>query len=105
VVSALVFSELSDDEVEYTLQECWRILRPHGTLLIADEVWPSSRLGQIGGFLLRVPLAVAPFMLTETTTHRVAGLEVRIARAGFRITRVSGYLAGTMKLIAGEKVA
>ena len=28
VVSTLVFSELSDDEIEYTLAECWRILRP-----------------------------------------------------------------------------
>ncbi len=105
VVSALVFSELSQDETEYTLHECWRILRPSGTLLIADEVLPSSVLGRFGAHLLRVPFAVAAFVLTQTTTHRVAGLEGLVARAGFRIVRVAGYLAGTMKLIAGEKVA
>jgi len=38
VVGTLVFSELSDDEIEYTLAECQRILRPGGQLLIADEV-------------------------------------------------------------------
>jgi len=103
VVSTLVLSELSEDEIEYTLHECLRILRPSGTLLIADEVLPSSMLGRIGGSLLRMPFAVAAFVLTQTTTHRVAGLEERIAGVGFRIVRVSGYLAGTMKLIAGEK--
>ncbi len=45
VVSTLVFSELSSDEIEYTLTECRRILRPGGRLSIADEVLPDSVLG------------------------------------------------------------
>jgi len=105
VVSALVFSELSYDEIEYTLNECWRILRPDGYLLVADEVLPGSVWGRVGGALLRLPFAVAAFIFTQTTTHRVAGLEGRIAMAGFRIVSVSRYLAGTMKLIAAQRVA
>lgn len=105
VVGTLVLSELSRDEIEYTLRECLRILRRGGSLLIADEVLPRSVLGKMGGFLLRLPFAVAAFVLTQSTTHRVSDLEERIAEAGFRIVRVTGYLAGTMKLVVAEKVA
>jgi len=105
VVSALVFSELSDDEIEYTLAECWRILRPGGQLLVADEVLPDSMLGQIGTFLSRLPFVIAAFVLTQNTTHQVVGLEARIARAGFQILDTAEYLMGTMKLFVAERVA
>ena len=104
VVSTLVFSELSDDEIEYTLAECWRILRPGGQLLIADEVLPDSMLGQIGTFLFRLPFVIAAFVLTQNTTHRVAGLEARIAQSGFQILDTAEYLMGTMKLFVAERV-
>jgi ubiquinone/menaquinone biosynthesis C-methylase UbiE len=104
VVSTLVFSELSDDEIEYTLAECWRILRPGGQLLVLDEILPDSMLGQIGTFLLRLPFVIAAFVLTQNTTRRVAGLEARIARAGFRVLDTVEYLLGTMRLFIAEKV-
>ena len=104
VVSTLVFSELSDDEIDYTLAECWRILRPGGQLLIADEVLPDSMLGRIGTFLFRLPFVIAAFVLTQNTTRRVAGLEARIARAGFRILDIEEYLMGTMRLFVAERV-
>jgi ubiquinone/menaquinone biosynthesis C-methylase UbiE len=105
VVSTLVFSELSDDEIVYTLSECWRILRPGGLLLLADEVLPGSPLGQIATLLFRLPFAIAAFVLTQNTTHRVAGLEDRISGAGFRIVDAKSYLMGTMKLFVAEKAA
>ncbi|MFN2184359.1 MAG: corrinoid protein-associated methyltransferase CpaM [Anaerolineae bacterium] len=103
VVSTLLFSELSDDEVAYTLAECWRILQPGGVLLIADEVLPKSMLGRIATFLFRLPFAIAAFVLTQNTTHRVAGLEDRISAAGFRIVDTGSFLMGTMKLFGAEK--
>jgi demethylmenaquinone methyltransferase/2-methoxy-6-polyprenyl-1,4-benzoquinol methylase len=103
VVSTLVFSELSDDEIAYTLAECWRILQPGGQLLIADEVLPGSALGRIGTFLLRLPFAVVAFLLTQNTTHRVAGLGKRIEEAGFRIVDTGHYLARTLQLFVAEK--
>lgn len=103
VVSTLVLSELSDDEIAYTLAECWRILRPEGQLLIADEVLPDSTLSRVGTFLFRLPFAVAAFVLTQNTTHRVAGLGERIERAGFRVLDVRPYLGGTLCLFIAEK--
>jgi demethylmenaquinone methyltransferase/2-methoxy-6-polyprenyl-1,4-benzoquinol methylase len=104
VVSTLVFSELSDDEIAYTLDECRRILRSGGQLLIADEVLPDSAWGRLGTFLLRLPFAVAAFVLTQNTTHRVAGLGSRIQEAGFRIVEAQAYLAGTLCLFVAERV-
>jgi ubiquinone/menaquinone biosynthesis C-methylase UbiE len=104
VVSTLVLSELSEDEIEYTLQEIGRILRPKGKLMVADEVMPDSPLGRLGTFLFRLPFAVLAYLLTQNTTHRVAGLRERIERGGYRIVDIENYLAGTLKLFVAEKV-
>jgi demethylmenaquinone methyltransferase/2-methoxy-6-polyprenyl-1,4-benzoquinol methylase len=41
VVSTLVFSELNDDERRFALKHAARILRPGGSIVIADEVVPQ----------------------------------------------------------------
>jgi demethylmenaquinone methyltransferase/2-methoxy-6-polyprenyl-1,4-benzoquinol methylase len=104
VASTLVFSELSPDEVEYALDECWRILRPGGQLLIGDEILPDSTLGRLATFLLRLPFVILAFLLTQNTTRRVAGLERRIKKAGFRVLETRHYLAGTLRLFVAQRV-
>jgi demethylmenaquinone methyltransferase/2-methoxy-6-polyprenyl-1,4-benzoquinol methylase len=103
VVSTLVFSELSGDETAYTLAECWRILRPRGRLLIADEVLLDSTLGRLGTFLIRLPFTVLAFLATQNTTHRVARLGERIEEAGFQVLDTRDYLAGTLRLFVAER--
>jgi ubiquinone/menaquinone biosynthesis C-methylase UbiE len=103
VTSTLVFSELSADERAYTLAECRRILRPGGRLLIADEVLPDAWWGRAATWLVRLPFALLAFLLTQNTTHRVAGLEERIEGAGFEILDIGDYLAGTLQLFVAEK--
>jgi demethylmenaquinone methyltransferase/2-methoxy-6-polyprenyl-1,4-benzoquinol methylase len=102
VVSTLVFSELADDEIEYTLAECKRILRPGGRLLVADEVMPNSFLGRVGTFLLRLPFVVVAYVLTQNTTHRISRLRERIEHAGYRTISVHEYLGGTLQLVEAE---
>jgi demethylmenaquinone methyltransferase/2-methoxy-6-polyprenyl-1,4-benzoquinol methylase len=103
VASTLTFSELSGDEIDYTLAQCRRILRPGGQLLVADEVMPDSLLARAGAFLVRLPFAVAAFVLTQNTTRQVRGLRERIEKAGFRKLEVRSYFAGTLKLFTAEK--
>jgi ubiquinone/menaquinone biosynthesis C-methylase UbiE len=103
VASTLVFSELSGDEIEYALTECRRVLRPRGRLLIVDELLPESVLGRVGSFLFRLPFVLLAYVLTQNTSHQVAGLRERIKRAGFQIVDVQNYLMGTMKLLEAVK--
>ena len=42
VVSTLVFSELSDDERAYAFKHSTRVLKPEGSIVIADEVVPEK---------------------------------------------------------------
>jgi ubiquinone/menaquinone biosynthesis C-methylase UbiE len=103
VASSLVFSELVEEEIEYTLAECRRILRPGGQLLVADEMLPDSTLGRVATFIFRLPFAMLAFLLTQNTTRRVCGLRERIERAGFRVLDVEYYLAGTLQLFVAGK--
>lgn len=103
VVSVLLFSELSDDEIGFALTQSWRILKPGGTLLIADEVRPDSALGRAATFLLRLPFVAVAFVLAQTTTHQVAGLGDRIGEAGFRMLDTRSYLLETLRLFAAQR--
>ena len=61
---------------------------------------PASR---IATWLVRLPFALLAFLLTQNTTHRVAGLGERIEDAGFEILDIGYYLAGTLQLFVAEK--
>ena len=92
VMSGLCFSELTEDELTYTLREVERILSPGGILLVADEISPTSLLRRIGNRILRLPLVVITYLLTQTTTHAVRDLPAKVKQAGLSIEslRVSG---------------
>lgn len=98
VTATLVFSELSGDEMDYTLAACRRLLRPGGQVLVADEVLPDSALGRLGTFMLRLPFVVLAYLLAQSTTRRVSGLRERLEAAGFGVRETARYLGGTLKL-------
>ena len=85
VMSTLVFSELSRDERTYALRHAHRVLETGGRLAIADEVRPDDLAKRVAHGLVRIPLLIATFALTQTTTSAVDGLSGLVAGAGFRI--------------------
>jgi ubiquinone/menaquinone biosynthesis C-methylase UbiE len=103
ITSSLVFSELSPDEMDYTLRQCHRLLMPGGQLVITDEVLPDSLPGQLATLLLRLPFAILTFILTQNTTRRVGGLAPRITAAGFHIIQVRHYLLGTLRIYIAQE--
>ncbi len=84
VCSTLVFSELTPDEQSYALEQAYRVLKPGGTLTLACEAKPRKTRDRFFHSLVRAPLLIATFVLTQTTTHAVNGLEERVREAGFR---------------------
>jgi ubiquinone/menaquinone biosynthesis C-methylase UbiE len=85
VMSGLCFSELTEGERAYALQEAHRMLKPGGTLLLADEVIPRRVFRRILHWLIRLPLAVITYLLAGTTTHAIRNLPQRVQKAGFEV--------------------
>ncbi|NIT36119.1 MAG: methyltransferase domain-containing protein [candidate division Zixibacteria bacterium] len=101
VTSGLCLSELSADELSYTLREVVRILRPGGLLLVADEARPRNILKRVLNGLLRFPLVVITYVITQTTTRSVEDLPGKLRDAGFIVERVrSSWMENFVELIA-----
>jgi len=88
VTSGLCFSELSEDELIYTLKEVKRILKPGGLLLIADEVKPKNISNKILNEIIRFPLKIIIYIITQTTTQAIDNLPKKIKESGLLIDSI-----------------
>jgi demethylmenaquinone methyltransferase/2-methoxy-6-polyprenyl-1,4-benzoquinol methylase len=105
VMSGLCFSELGEDELAYTLEQVARILRPGGLLLLADEVRPRGRVARLLQWLLRTPLALLTWVITQQTTRPVAELPLRVAAAGLPIVSIrASALRGFSEIVARRPI-
>jgi ubiquinone/menaquinone biosynthesis C-methylase UbiE len=98
VVSSLAFSEMTPQTRAYVLKACGRILAPGGKLAILDEVQPDNVLSRLIYFTVRIPLRVATWLLTRTTTHTLQSFEETLSNAGFKSEVSASYLSGSLKL-------
>lgn len=105
VMSGLCLSELSDDELAYTVQEAARILRPGGLLLIADEMKPEGMPGRLVHAAVRAPLAALAYAFTQRTTHAISKLPQRMVGAGLAVVSVRLDPFGCFGEIIGRKPA
>ncbi len=106
VTSGLCFSELSEDELDYTLKQVVRILKPGGLLLVADEVRPRTGVGRFVHALIRIPLVAITWLLTQQTTHPLTQLSERLTDAGLVIVSVKqSELRGFSEIVAKKPPA
>ena len=84
VMSGLCFSELTEDELTYTLKEIKRILKPEGILLVADETKPITILKKILYWIIRVPLLIITYLITQMMTHPLTNLPDVVAKSGLQ---------------------
>jgi 2-polyprenyl-3-methyl-5-hydroxy-6-metoxy-1,4-benzoquinol methylase len=103
VTSGLCFSELSEDELRFTLVQLRRLLRPGGLLLVADEVRPRALLARVLLGLVRLPLAALTWVVTQQTTRPVAQLPERLVEAGFELLSVRASGLGSFLEIAARR--
>jgi ubiquinone/menaquinone biosynthesis C-methylase UbiE len=65
VIAVLVFSELTDDEIDCVLRQCRRVLKPHGRLVLVDEVEPKQVVWRWFFRALRYPLRLVTFLVLQ----------------------------------------
>lgn len=105
IMSGLCFSELSEDEIRYTLTEVIpKILKPGGLLLIADEARPENIFLRLLVWLLRSPLVIITYLFTQTTTKAVKQLPRKVRDAGFIIEQVKQNKTGNFIELVARKV-
>ncbi len=103
VMSGLCFSELSHDELVYALEHAERVLRPGGLLLVADEARPRSLLARCLHAVVRAPLALLTYAITQQTTQAIRGLEQRVGEAGLSIVSVRSSLLQSFVEVVARK--
>lgn len=88
VVSGLCFSELSEDEQTFTLKHTNRILKEGGLLLLADEAVAGNFFLKIVNVLVKIPVRIITYILTQTGTRAVRNLPEKVRQAGLKIESV-----------------
>jgi len=103
VISGLCFSELPPGERNYALWEIHRLLKPGGLLIIVDEAEPSRLLKRLLLKLMRAPLALFTFIVTQTTTRALRDFPRKVAGAGFRVESIRYHGLGDLMEIVARK--
>ena len=103
IVSTLVFSEFYPDEQRYVLGEAYRVLRPGGLIVIADEVRSNSLWKRILQLLVRIPLVVITYILTQTSTKALKDIKSPLIDAGFKIIHEKRSLLDSFGLYVAKK--
>ncbi len=103
IVSVLMFSELSEPEQKLVLLQCRSLLRPGGLLILADEVRPQKFLRRMIHNLVRVPLSIVTFVLTQASTSPVSNLKAMLGETGYSIIMEENNRLGDFTLVEAEK--
>jgi demethylmenaquinone methyltransferase/2-methoxy-6-polyprenyl-1,4-benzoquinol methylase len=88
VMAGLIFSELTKDELIFTLKEVKRILKPEGFLLITDEVVPETILKRVLNYLIRFPFVVITYLITQSITMPIKGLPDLVKENGLLVKSI-----------------
>jgi len=88
VTSGLCFSELSLPEQKLTAETAYRLLKPGGLFLLADEVSPTHYLKRVLNGLLRWPLKAITWLLVQSGTRPLKNPEQLLRECGFELESV-----------------
>ncbi|MGH3933025.1 MAG: corrinoid protein-associated methyltransferase CpaM [Pseudonocardiaceae bacterium] len=105
VVCCLVLSELTQAERGYALNEFCRLVRPGGTIVLADEVAPDSPSRRVLYTLTRAPMAALTYLITQTTTRHTDDLSVALIQRGCDSIEVTTVQGKSFQIASGRRPA
>ncbi|MDH5695495.1 MAG: class I SAM-dependent methyltransferase [Dehalococcoidia bacterium] len=103
VVSTLVFSEFYPDEQKYVLGQVYRVLKPGGLIIIADEVRSNSLWKRALQLFVHIPLMVITYILTQTSTKALKDIKSLLTNTGFKTIREKRNLLNSFGLYVAKK--
>jgi demethylmenaquinone methyltransferase/2-methoxy-6-polyprenyl-1,4-benzoquinol methylase len=103
VTSTMALGEFPREYLEYIMQDCKRILRPGGRLIIADEVWPERPIPRLLYQAGMVILWIPQFLLLRRALFPISDLRGIIRAGGFEVQRVVSSAASSFQLVFAEK--
>lgn len=103
VVCCLVLSELTATEERYALDVFCRLLRPGGTLVLADEVAPGSPGRRLWYRATRLPMAIVTYALTQTTTRAARELGGKLSERGLETVETVHRQGRSFQIVRGRK--
>jgi demethylmenaquinone methyltransferase/2-methoxy-6-polyprenyl-1,4-benzoquinol methylase len=105
VVVSFCLSDMSAGERSFTLRQAARLIRPGGTLAVADEVIPERTGERLLHALLRLPQSLVGWLLAGATSHPIRDLSAEIRAAGFAAQWERRWLLGSLAVISATPPA
>lgn len=103
VMSGLCLSELTEEELDFTLKEVNRILKPEGHYLVIDETRPQSFFKRLIQGFFRSVFKLFVFLVSGTTTRALKNFPSKIEGAGFRIVMCELNKSQNLLILAAGK--
>jgi demethylmenaquinone methyltransferase/2-methoxy-6-polyprenyl-1,4-benzoquinol methylase len=103
VTSGLCLSELTEEELDFTLREASRILKPEGLFLVIDETRPQSFFRRLIQEIFRSVFKLFVFVVSGTTTRALKNFPSKIEGAGFKIVMCELNKSQNLLILAARK--
>lgn len=103
IVSTMALGEFPRDYLKYVMEDCRRILKKDGRLMIADEVQPTGLLSRAVYGLSMVLLWIPQFLLLRRVFFPIRQLGEIIESGGFKVNDVKEWPLSTFKLYSAGK--
>lgn len=103
IFSFLTFSELEKGEIDLVLNECRKILKPGGKLVLLDEVLPKRVWTRVIYSAWRFPLVFLIYLFAGSITHPLSDPEGMVRQVGFEVIELKRYPWINLALVGAKK--
>jgi ubiquinone/menaquinone biosynthesis C-methylase UbiE len=105
VTSTMALGEFPAQYLQYIFIQCFRIVKPGGRLIIADEVWPETQVARLLYQLVMAIVWVPQFLLLRRVTYPISDLRGLVQGAGFSIRDSRSWPGSSLQLVVAERVS
>jgi ubiquinone/menaquinone biosynthesis C-methylase UbiE len=103
VTATMVLGEFPQEYMEYIFQECRRILKPGGKLVIADECWPRNPVIRLLYRMSMVVFWIPQFLFLRRPLFPIRDLDKIVSEADFTVADSRSYKGTSFRLVTGIK--